>query len=96
MKQLENFDDDNLEQIGEDVYVHTSHVDTTINDKHVVIDTFKNADTIYVETHTFDKEIQIIEKLMDRPDFGKSAVSILIMVFVIYSVWKKWNCKPQK
>lgn len=77
-------------------YTEVIHVDTTIEGKHTLIDTIIKQDTLIIEKVTFDKEIQIIEKLMDRPDFGKSAVSILIMVFVIYSVWKKWNCKPQK
>tara|TARA_R110000772_G_scaffold11971_4_gene37025 strand:+ start:408 stop:692 length:285 start_codon:yes stop_codon:yes gene_type:complete len=93
MKQFENYDDDNLAQIGDSIYVHTGHLDTTINDKHIVSDTFVSHDTIYVETHTFDKEIQIIEKIMDRPDFGKSAVSVFILLFVLYSIWNKWNTK---
>ena len=92
MKQeFQNFDDDNLEVINNDIYVHTSHVDTTINEQHIIIDTFKNADTVYVETQIFDEEIRIIEKVLDRPDFGKSAVSILVLVFVIYTIIRKWK-----
>jgi len=86
MKQYQDYDDDNLAQVGDSFYVHTSHIDTTINEKHIVIDTFKSHDTIYVETHTYDKEIEIIKELIDRPDFGNSAVSVLIVVFVIYSI----------
>lgn len=73
-----------------------SHCDTTINGQHVVIDTFKTNDTIYVETHTYDTELQMVEKLMDHPDFGKSIVSVLILVFVAYVICKKRRCKMEK
>ena len=69
------------------------HVDTTIQGKHVLIDTIIKNDTLIIERHTFDKEIEIIEKLINRPDFGQSAVSVFIVAFVLYSVWRKWNCK---
>ena len=87
---------ENNNNITNDSLVMISHSDTIINDQHIVIDTFLKHDTIYIETITFDKEIEIIEKIMDRPDFGKSAVSILILVFVLFSVWKKWSCKKEK
>ena len=77
-------------------YTEMIHVDTNIDGRHTIIDTIIKQDTLIIEKVTFDKEIQIIEKLINRPDFGKSAVSILIMIFVVVSVWKKWNCKPQK
>tara|TARA_R100001443_G_scaffold116004_3_gene135257 strand:- start:233 stop:553 length:321 start_codon:yes stop_codon:yes gene_type:complete len=106
MENEMKFDDDNMTQLGEDSFAVVNydedtlfiigHSDTIINDKHIVTDTFIKHDTIYIETITFDKEIEIIEKIMDRPDFGKSAVSILILVFVLYSVWKKWSCKKEK
>ena len=95
MKQYENFEDDNLAQIGDSIYVHSGHLDTTINEMHIITDTFISHDTVYVETQTFAKEIEIIEKLIDRPGLGGSAVSILILLFAIYSVWKKWNCKKE-
>ena len=101
MKQFENYDDDNLEQVGTDSFVvnyegvSVGHLDTTIDGKHIVIDTVLHHDTVYVEKHTYDKEIQIIEKLINRPDFGKSAASILIVLFVCYSIWKKWNCNKK-
>ena len=77
-------------------YTELIHVDTIIDGNHTIIDTIYKHDTLIIEKVTFDKEIQIIERLMDRPDFGKSSVSILILIFVIYSVLKKWNCKPTK
>ena len=86
----------NENNLTHDSVVIIGHTDTIINDKHIVSDTFIKHDTIYIETITFDKEIEIIEKIMNRPDFGKSAVSILILVFVLYSVWKKWSCKKEK
>lgn len=100
------FDDDNIEQIGDDDFIVvnydndttylSAHCDTTINGKHTIIDTIYKTDTLIIEKTTFDKEIQIIEKLMEKPDFGKSIVSVLILVFVAYSVVKKWNCKKEK
>jgi len=80
MKQQETFDS-------------IIHVDTTIEGKHVIIDTIIKNDTLIIEKQTFDKEIEIIEKLINRPDFGGSAVSVFIVAFVLYSVWRKWNCK---
>jgi len=103
MIQLENYDDDNLIQMegdtialinyDNDTVILLNHLDTVIEDKHIVIDTMIKNDTVIIERQTFDTEIKIIEKLLDRPDFGKSAVSILIFVFVIYSIIKKWNAK---
>ncbi len=72
-----------------DTIVHTGHCDTIIEDKHIVIDTFVKQDTVYIETQTFDKEIEIIEKLINKPDFGKSVVSVLVLVFVCYALLKK-------
>ena len=72
-----------------DTIVHTGHCDTVIENKHIVIDTFVKQDTVYIETQTFDKEIQILEKLIDKPDFGKSVVSVLVLVFVCYALLKK-------
>lgn len=84
---LVNYDENTIEII--------SHCDTVINEKHVVIDTFKKNDTLIIEKTLYADELRIIEKLIDRPDFGKSAVSVLIVAFVLYSVIKKWNCKKK-
>jgi len=89
----QQFDDDNLEQTGVDSFeVQVSHCDTMIEGKHVVIDTIIKNDTLIVEKVMYDREIKIIERLLDKPDTGKSIVSVLILVFCIYSIWKKWNC----
>mgnify|MGYP003667555542 CR=1 FL=1 len=74
----------------------SSHVDTIIDGKHVIVDTIRKTDTVIIEKVTYDKEIQIIEKIMQKPDAGKSVVSVLILLFCIYSLWKKWNHKNQK
>jgi len=74
----------------------SSHCDTSINGKHTIIDTIYKTDTLIIEKTTFDKEIQIIEKLINRPDFGKSVCSVLVLVFVAFTIWKKWNCKREK
>lgn len=72
-----------------DTIVHTGHCDTVIEDKHIIIDTFIKQDTVYIETQTYDKEIQIIETLINKPEFGKSFVSVLVLVFVCYTLLKK-------
>ncbi len=88
-------ENDTIAQINynEDTIILLNHLDTVIEDKHIVIDTMIKNDTVIIERQTFDTEIKIIEKLLDRPDFSKSAVSILILIFVIYSIVKKWNAK---
>lgn len=102
---LYNFDDDNIEQVGEDSFIvidqydgyyHIDHTDTIIDNQHVVIDTFKSKDTVYVEKTLFDQELKIIEKLIDRPDFGKGLCSILVLIFVAYAILKKWKCKKNE
>lgn len=70
-----------------------THCDTLIEGKHTIIDTIVRNDTIFIETTTFDKEYQIIEKLIDHKDFGKGICSVLILVFVAYTLYSKWNCK---
>lgn len=72
-----------------DTIIYTGHCDTIINDKHVIVDTFIKHDTVYIETKTFDREIEIIEKLINKPDFGKSVISVLVLVFVAYALLKK-------
>ncbi len=74
--------------MNDTLYFHTSHTDTIIDENHIIIDTFKSQDTVYVEKNIFHEEIKIIDKLIDQPNFGNSAVSILIVVFVIYSILK--------
>ena len=98
-----NYDDDDLIQLGADTFAVINydndtmylmgHCDTVIENKHIVTDTFIKRDTVYIETQTYDKEIEIIEKLIQRPDFGKNATCILVLVFVCYTIWKKWSCK---
>jgi len=73
-----------------------THCDTLIEGKHTIIDTIVKNDTIFIETTTYDKEYQIIEKLIDHKDFGKSICSVLILVFVGYTLYSKWNCKKDK
>ncbi len=75
--------------MSDTIIYHTGHCDTVIENKHVVIDTFVKQDTVYLETQTFDREIEIIEKLINKPDFGKSVVSVLILVFVCNTFLKK-------
>jgi hypothetical protein len=77
--------------MNDSISYHTNHSDTIINGDHIVIDTFISHDTVYVEKNVFHEEIKIIDKLIDRPDFGSSAVSVLIVIFVIYSIWKTRN-----
>ena len=73
----------------------SSHIDTIIDGKHVIVDTIRKTDTLIIEKVTYDKEIQIIERIMEKPDAGRSVVSVLILLFCIYSIWKKWNHKNQ-
>ena len=47
------------------------HTDTIVDGKHKVIDTICKNDTIYIETTTYDKEYEIIEKLIDHKDLVK-------------------------
>ena len=80
------YDDDNIEQVGDDEFIVVnynedtvyllSHVDTTINGHHVVIDTIQKNDTIYIEKTCFEEELKVIEKLIDRPDFGKISAEL--------------------
>lgn len=102
---LNYYDDDNIEQVAEDSFIfidqyesyyHTDHIDTIINDQHILIDTFKSRDTIIIEKKLFDQELKIIEKLIDRPDFGKGLCSILILVFVGYAILKKWKYQKKE
>ena len=72
---------------------YTAHLDTNINGHHVIIDTTYKRDTIIIEKTCFEEELKIIERLIDRPDFGKSFASVLIMIFAIYTLYRKWKKK---
>jgi hypothetical protein len=69
------------------------HYDTVINGQHILVDTIYRNDTVFVEKTTFDKEFEIINKFMEKPDFGGQVCSVLILMFVAYSLWSKWKCK---
>lgn len=73
--------------------IDSTHCDTIINGKHIIVDTIYRNDTVFVERTLFDKEFEIINKFMEKPDFGGQVVSVLILMFVAYSLWAKWNCK---
>jgi hypothetical protein len=73
--------------------IDSTHCDTIINGKHIIVDTIYKNDTVFVERTLFDKEFEIINKFMEKPDFGGQVVSVLILMFVAYSLWAKWNCK---
>ena len=73
--------------------IDSTHCDTIINGKHILVDTIYKNDTVFVEKTLFDKEFEIINKFMEKPDFGGQVVSVLILMFVAYSLWAKWNCK---
>ena len=82
--------------MSDSITYHVNHCDTTINNQHIIIDTFVSKDTVYVEKQIFDEEIRIIEKLIDKPNFGTSAVSVLILVFICYTIIKKWKKNDKK
>lgn len=93
------YDDDNIEQIGEDEFIVINyendtihlinHTDTVINGKHIVIDTCIKRDTVYIERSIYDTELKIIEQIINRPDFGKGILSTLVLTFVIIVLIKK-------
>lgn len=97
------FDDDNIEQIGDDEFIVVNydedtiylvnHTDTIIGGQHIIVDTFIQRDTVFVEKVVYDKELQIIKEFLEKPDHAKTISGILILVFVAFSVWRKWNCK---
>ena len=60
--------------------------DTLVVDSTFCID--KEGDTTLI-VDNYATEIKILEKLLERDDFGKSFLSILILIFVIYSVLKR-------
>ena len=96
---LTSIDDDNIEQVGDNQYIVinynedtlflTGTCDTVINNKHVIIDTIIKNDTLIIEKTIYDQEFKTIETLINRPDFGRNVISILILFFVICSIIRK-------
>lgn len=46
--------------------------------------------TTLVHEVIHDRELKIIEKLIERPDFGKNVVSIMVVLFIGYAVLHRY------
>ena len=81
--------DNDLYYVGDTLVEHTYHAEDSIN----VVDTFvlmsEKDTTILVQKTT--KEYEILEKLIERDDFGKNIFITLVAVFIIYSIFRKRN-----
>ena len=79
-----------------DLYVDSNFVVEHIHhseDSTQQVDTFvmvQNEDTTILVERT-DKEYQVLEKLVEREDFGKNIFITLVAVFIIYSIYRKRN-----
>ena len=58
-----------------------------------IIDSFeviKNGDTT-VLVETTEKQYKILEKIIEKEDYGKNIFLILVSIFIIYSIYRKRN-----
>lgn len=72
------------------VVEHTHHSE----DSTYQLDTFvmvTNTDDTTILVERTDKEYQILEKIVEREDFGKNIFITLVAVFIIYSIYRKRN-----
>jgi hypothetical protein len=76
--------------IDSNYYVeHTHHSEDSVTQ----VDTFvmvKGDDTTVLVERT-DKEYKLLEKLVDREDYGKNIFITLVSIFIIYSIIRKRN-----
>ena len=47
--------------------------------------------TTLVHEIIHERELQIIEKLIKQPDFGKNVISIMVVLFIGYSILHRWR-----
>jgi hypothetical protein len=68
---------------------HTHHSEDSLGS----IDTFliktESDTTILVEST--EKDYRVLQKLIEREDYGKNIFIILVSVFIIYSIYRKRN-----
>ena len=76
-------------------------VDSTIDSVHYTLiegDVTTHIDTMKVVTDQGDTtmivkehELQIVERLLNNPNYGGKIVSILILIFAVMAVAKRWK-----
>lgn len=77
-----------------DTTYHLHHECDTICDTTVIM---TEQDTTYYITEIItDSELHIIEKLIDRPDFGKSVFSLIILFVILWAILKRSKGKKKK
>jgi hypothetical protein len=66
---------------------HTYHKEDSL----LTLDTFliKTEEDTTVLVQTTEKEYKVLEKLVERQDFGKNIFVTLVAVFIIYSLIRK-------
>ncbi len=89
-----------MEQIKIDSTLDSSHYEYVDGTDTIKIDTLKvltesGDTTILVKEVVHDLELQIVEKLLRDNDYGGKLVSILILLFGLIAVLKRWKRKSK-
>ena len=71
----------------QDTTFHVHHECDTICDTTLVIN--EQDTTYYITEIITDQELKIVEKLLDRPDFGKSVFSLVILFVILWAILRR-------
>lgn len=70
-------------------FFHAHHSEDSLMEVDTFVRVKGNDSTIIVEKT--DKEYKLLEKIIEKEDYGKNIFLILISVFIIYSIIRKRN-----
>ena len=72
------------------IYQSEVHICDSVEIDTCILINQNNDTTTLVHEIIHDRELKIIEKLIEKEDFGKNVVSIMVVLFIGYAVISRW------
>lgn len=72
------------------IYQSEVHICDSVEIDTCILINQNNDTTTLVHEIIHDRELKIIEKLIQKEDFGKNVVSIMVVLFLGYAIISRW------
>ena len=80
----------NTDSTSEVLYQSEIHICDSVEIDTCILINQNHDTTTFVHEIIHDRELKIIEKLIEKEDFGKDVVSIMVVLFIGYAVLHRW------